>query len=94
VKEAGRELASRYSRKQPGRQGTRTRATVGHWRQLKPLFSRSFKAHTGFEPVLPENTGSKPDSGNADQIAPGNELNPHLQGVLERLKERDRERER
>jgi hypothetical protein len=35
--------------------------------------------------------GEKPDSGNAAQIA-GSELNPHLQAILERLKERDRER--
>ena len=36
--------------------------------------------------MLPPNTGGKPDSGNADQIAPGRELNPHLRAVLERLK--------
>jgi hypothetical protein len=52
------------------------------------------EAHTGFEPVLPENAGGKPDSGSRGQIAPGSELNPHLRAVLERLKERDRERRR
>jgi hypothetical protein len=50
------------------------------------------EAHTGFEPVLPENAESKPDSGSRGQIAPGSEFNPHLRAVLERLKERDRER--
>ncbi len=55
---------------------------------------RSRKAHTGFEPVLPPNLGGKPDSGNWDRITPGSELNPHLRAVLERLKERDRERRR
>ncbi len=54
----------------------------------------SEEAHTGFEPVLPPNAGGKRDSGNAGQFSPGSELNPHLQAVLERLKERDRERER
>ncbi|MGH3024035.1 MAG: hypothetical protein ACRDNI_10295 [Gaiellaceae bacterium] len=52
------------------------------------------KAHTGFEPVLPPNAGGKPDSRSASEIAPGSDLNPHLRTVLERLKERDRERER
>ena len=52
------------------------------------------KAHTGFEPVLPENAGGKPDSGSRRQIAPVSELNPHVRAVLERLKERDRERRR
>ena len=52
------------------------------------------EAHTGFEPVLPENAEDKPDSDSKGQIAPGNELNPHLRAVLERLKERDRERRR
>jgi hypothetical protein len=61
-------------------------------RQLKPLLSRNFNAHTVFAPVLPENAEGKPDSGSAGQIAPGSELNPHLRAVLERLKERDRER--
>jgi hypothetical protein len=55
-----------------------------HWRE----------AHTGFEPLLPENTEGKPDSGNRGQMALGSELNPHLRAVLERLKERDRERRR
>jgi hypothetical protein len=63
-------------------------------RQPKPLLSRGFKAHTGFEPVLPPNAGGEPNSGSAGQIAPGSELNPHLRAVLERLKERDRERDR
>ena len=63
-------------------------------RQLKSPLSRGFKAHTGFEPVLPENAGTKRDSGSAGEIAPGSELNPHLRAVLERLKERDRERRR
>jgi len=58
------------------------------------LLSRDFKAHTGFEPVLPPNAGTKPDSGSRGQVAPGSELNPHLRAVLERLKQRDRERER
>jgi hypothetical protein len=52
------------------------------------------EAHTGVEPVLPENAGGKPDSGKGARIAPGSELNPHLRAVLERLKERDRERRR
>ena len=62
----------------------------------KPPPERGFfeEAHTGFEPVLPPNAGGKRNSGNAGQIAPGSELNPHLRAVLERLKERDRERER
>ncbi len=60
----------------------------------KSLLSRGFKAHTGFEPVLPPKAGGKPDSGSAGQNAPGSELNPHLRAVLERLKQRDREHER
>ena len=44
--------------------------------------------------MLPPNAEDKPDSGSRGQIAPGSELNPHLRAVLERLKERDRERER
>jgi hypothetical protein len=48
----------------------------------------------GFEPVLPPSLGGKPDSGSRGQIAHGSELNPHLRAVLERLKERDRERGR
>ena len=44
--------------------------------QLKASLSRGFKAHTGFEPVLPPNAGGKPDSGSAGEIAPGSELNP------------------
>ena len=63
-------------------------------RQLKLLLSRGLEAHTGFEPVLPPDAGNKPDSGSASEIAPGSGLNPHLRAVLERLKERDRERER
>jgi len=54
----------------------------------------SEEAHTGFEPVLPPNADGKPNAGSGGQIAPGSQLNPHLQAVLERLKERDRERER
>lgn len=50
------------------------------------------KAHTGFEPALPENADDEPGSGNTGQFAPGSELNPHLRAVLERLKARDRER--
>jgi hypothetical protein len=42
--------------------------------------------------VLPPNAKDKPDSGSRSRIAPGSELNPHLRAVLERLKERDRER--
>jgi hypothetical protein len=52
------------------------------------------EAHTGFEPVLPPNAGGKPDSGSRGKNALGSELNPHLRAVLERLKERDRERRR
>jgi hypothetical protein len=63
-------------------------------RQLKLALSRGFKAHTGFEPVLPENAADRPDSGSKGRIAPGSELNPHLRAVLERLKERDPERQR
>ena len=44
--------------------------------------------------MLPENAECKADSGSKGQIAPGSELNPHLRAVLERLKERDRERRR
>ena len=44
--------------------------------------------------MLPPNPRSKPDSGSRGEIAPGSELNPHLRAVLERLKERDRERHR
>jgi hypothetical protein len=71
-----------------------THATVVRKRQLKGPLSRDFKAHTGFEPVLPPNAGDEPDSGSRGWIAPGSELNPHLRAVLERLKERDRERRR
>jgi hypothetical protein len=56
--------------------------------------SRGFKAHTGFEPVLPPGAEAKPDSGSRGRNAPGSDLNPHLRAVLERLKERDRERRR
>jgi hypothetical protein len=49
------------------------------------------KAATGLEPALPENAEHKPDSGIRGQIA-GSALNPYLRAVLERLKERDRER--
>jgi hypothetical protein len=55
------------------------------------LQPNAVEAHTGFEPVLPENPGAKPDSGSRGQNTPGNELNPHIQAVLERLKERDPE---
>jgi hypothetical protein len=48
----------------------------------------------GLEPVLPPNAEGKPDSGSRVEIAPGSELNPHIRAVLERLKERDRERRR
>ena len=58
------------------------------------LQPNAVEAHTGFEPVLPPKVGDKPDSGSRGQIAPGSELNPHLRAVLERLKERDRERRR
>ena len=44
--------------------------------------------------MLPPNSAGKPDSGSKGQIAPGSELNPHLRAVLERLKERDRKRQR
>jgi hypothetical protein len=54
----------------------------------------SEEAHTGFEPVLPPKAGGNPDSGSRGRIAPDSELNPHLRAVLERLKERDRERQR
>ena len=52
------------------------------------------EAHTGFEPVLREMAGDKPDSGSRGEMAPGSELNPHLRAVLERLKTRDREKRR
>ena len=52
------------------------------------------EAHTGFEPVLPAKAVGKPDSGSESRLAPGSKLNPHLRAVLERLKERDRERRR
>jgi hypothetical protein len=58
------------------------------------LQPNAVEAHTGFEPVLPENAQGKPGSGNAGEIAPGSGLNPHLLAVLERLKERDREASR
>jgi hypothetical protein len=58
----------------------------------RPIAGRSRKAHTVFEPVLPENPAGKPDYANAEASTPGSELNPHLRAVLERLKERDRER--
>jgi hypothetical protein len=58
------------------------------------LQPHAVEAHTGFEPVLPPKPGGKPDSGSRGEIAPGSRLNPHLAAVLERLKERDRERER
>jgi hypothetical protein len=44
--------------------------------------------------VLPAKAVGKPDSGSEGRLAPGSELNPHLRAVLERLKERDRERRR
>ena len=44
--------------------------------------------------MLPEKPGSKPESGSRGRVAPGSELNPHLRAVLERLKERDREKRR
>jgi hypothetical protein len=61
-------------------------------RKTPPERGFSEEAHTGFEPVLPPNTGGKPHSGSRGRIPPGSDLNPHLQAVLERLKERDRER--
>ena len=60
----------------------------------KVLLSRGCKAHTGVEPVLPENAVGKPDSGSSGRVAPGSDLNPHLRAMLERLKERDQERGR
>jgi hypothetical protein len=48
----------------------------------------------GFEPVLPPKSGDKPHSRSRGHDAPGSELNPHLRAVLERLKERERERKR
>ena len=59
-----------------------------------PLTEQARKAHTGFEPVLQENAAGKPDSGSRGRKAPGSDVNPHLRAVLERLKERDRERRR
>jgi hypothetical protein len=56
--------------------------------------SEAVKAHTGFEPVLPENRAVKPDYAKTEDNAPGSELNPHLRTILERLKERERERRR
>ena len=58
------------------------------------LQPQTLEAHTGFEPVLPPNAGGKPNYGSAGEIAPGSDLNPHLRAVLERLKERDRQRGR
>ncbi len=55
---------------------------------------RVSKAHTGFEPVLPEKPAAKRHSRNTARIPPGSELNPRLGAVLERLKERDPERRR
>ena len=46
------------------------------------------------QPVLPEKSRGQADSGNTGPIPAGSELNPHLRAVLERLKERDRERRR
>ena len=76
-----------------GRHGSNPRYRR-QYRQLKLLLSRDLEAHTGFESVLPESAVGKPNSGSRGQNAPGSELNPHLRAVLERLKERDRERER
>jgi hypothetical protein len=45
-------------------------------------------------PVLPENAEDKPHSRSRGRVAPGSELKPHEQAVLERLKQRDRERRR
>jgi hypothetical protein len=59
-----------------------------------PLSGEGREAHTGFERVLPENAQGKPDSGSRSRIAPGSDLNPQLRAVLERLKERDKERRR
>jgi hypothetical protein len=50
------------------------------------------KGAYGIRTGLPAKAGEKPDSGSAGRITPGSELNPHLRAVLERLKERDRER--
>jgi hypothetical protein len=58
------------------------------------LQPNAVEAHTGFEPVLPEKARGRPDSGSRGRVAPGSELNPHLRAVLERLKERDREKRR
>ena len=44
--------------------------------------------------MLPPKAVGKLDSGSRGPNAPGSELNPHLRAVLERLKERDRERRR
>jgi hypothetical protein len=71
---------------------TRIRATVVSNGNKKCLLAGISKAHTGFEPVLPEKPGTEPHSGSASEITVGSEPNPHLRAVLERLKERDRER--
>jgi hypothetical protein len=46
----------------------------------------------GFEPVLPENAAGKPDSGSRGSGRSWQRAEPHLRVVLERLKERERER--
>jgi hypothetical protein len=58
------------------------------------LLSRRLKAHTGFEPVLPENPAVKPGYGSPERNAAGSKLNPHLAAVLHQLEERDRQRRR
>jgi hypothetical protein len=79
---------------QERRTGTRTLVTVVILDNAKRLLAGLLEAHTGFEPVLPAKAGGKPHSGRRGPVAPGSELNPHLRAVLERLKERDRERRR
>jgi hypothetical protein len=65
-----------YIRKQHWCGSDGTRSTVVNCGNTNLPLSRDFKAHTGFEPVLPPNAGDKPNSGSAGQIAPGSDLNP------------------
>jgi hypothetical protein len=53
-----------------------------------PAATRPRNAHTGFEPVLPENAEAKPNSRSRGRNAPSSDLKPHIRAVLERLTER------
>jgi hypothetical protein len=84
----------RYIRDQHWCVPDETRATVVITDNKTCRLAGGFKAHTGFEPVLPPNAEGKPDSCSRGRVASGSELNPHLRAILDRLKERDRERRR